>query len=95
MSTLQQILKWRQVLPRDIRIYLKLVYWDNIPTQTKDSKVLVGVESFEWDGTLKSKFGGEIYAGIGGGAYIAVDWIKVGETIYDFGKAILGCGSQK
>jgi len=62
---------------------------------TKDSKVLVGVESFEWDGTLKSKFGGEIYAGIGGGAYIAVDWIKVGETIYDFGKAILGCGSQK
>jgi len=53
------------------------------------------VESFEWDGTLKSKFGGEIYAGIGGGAYIAVDWIKVGETIYDFGKAILGCGSQK
>ena len=37
------------------------------------------MESFEWDGTLKSKIGGAVYAGFGG-AYITVDWIKVGES---------------
>lgn len=54
----------------------------------------VGINGANWDGTLKTSFGGEVYAGIGG-AYITVDWIKVGDALYHFIEALIGCDSQK
>ena len=61
----------------------------------EEGKARMGINSVEWDGTLKTKYGGEIYAGIGGGGYISVDWIKIGDTIYKFGKALIGCDATK
>jgi len=73
----------------------KISFGEEYNYTTDERKTSIGINSLEWDGTLKTKFGGEVYAGIGGGGYISVDWIKIGDAIYKYGKTLLGCDATK
>lgn len=64
--------------------------------------ISTGLNDALFDGHFKMKFGGEVYAGIGGGGYITVDLNEAGGVLVDLGKGVwdylkdlTDCASQR